>query len=84
MSDIDQHAIDQHDSGFEDVKVPLEAEDGALCAEVEVGREGVEAVHLEVFDRSVDSAREDEPGAEVERDERLVHLGVVDAALAAA
>lgn len=84
MAGVDQRAVDQHDGGLENVEEGFVADDGALRAGVEVGGVVIHRLDLEVLDRPVDGAREDERRADVQGEQRLVHLGVVDAVVATA
>lgn len=82
MAHIKQHAVDQHQRGLEDVKIPLVAEDRVLGQPVSRIESG--GFDLEVLDGPIHGAREDDGTADVEREQRLVHFEVVDAVLAAA
>lgn len=78
MADIEKDGIAEHEGGLENVKEGLVANDGAW---IEVGCRPVGGLEVEELHRAEDAADEDEPVAQVQRQQRLVQLRVADPVL---
>ena len=75
MADIKKNGITEHEGGLKDVEEDLVADDGAR---VEVGRRPVGGLEVEELHGAEDAADEDEPVAQVQRQQRLVQFRVAD------